>query len=54
MRLLRRLWRMLNGRCVTCDRKLTDLELMLNSWFCLGCEVEVESRIQQRLKGVKK
>lgn len=41
MRLLRRLWRTLAGKCVTCGTRLTPLEEQFGSYECLVCEATV-------------
>lgn len=37
MRLLKRIWRMLAGQCITCGTQLTEFERIYHYWHCLGC-----------------
>lgn len=42
MRLLRRIYRLLAGKCLTCGTRITDLELHMGLYYCLHCEANMQ------------
>ena len=42
MRLLRRIFRLISGKCLLCGTRLTAMELELGCYYCLHCEARMD------------
>lgn len=41
MRLFRRLYRLIAGKCLTCGTRITALEVQMGLYYCLHCEANL-------------